>query len=64
MKTLSDEALEDIAFALLLLKDFKAQGKFDPEVTIYIYNLVKALNVSAEYDRLLSKIPPMRIEPR
>jgi hypothetical protein len=61
--TLTPEGREDLAFALLLLKDFKSKGRFDPDITIQI-GLAKALGVSAEYDKLLTVIPPMRIEPR
>jgi hypothetical protein len=62
--TLTPEGREDLAFALLLLKDFKSKGRFDPDITIQIIGLAKALGVSAEYDKLLTVIPPMRIEPR
>jgi hypothetical protein len=62
--SLTDDGREDVAFALLLLKDFKSEGRFDPALTMQIFALAKHLGVYPELERLLSKIPPMRIEPR
>jgi hypothetical protein len=62
--SLSEAGREEVALALLLLKDFKCEGRFDPDITMRIFTLAKYLGVYAELERLLSKIPPMRIEPR
>ena len=61
---LSPEAKEDIAFSMILLKDFKSQGKMDVGVSTYVIKLVDHLGVREEFDKLLAKIPPMRIEER
>lgn len=55
---------EDLALALILLKDFKSEGKFDPKLSMDAWRMADYLGVSAQYDSLLAKIPPMRIEPR
>ena len=63
-KVLSQDAKQDLAFALLLLKDFKTQGRFDPDVITYILKLVDLLGVKKEFDYLLPRISPMLIRPR
>lgn len=61
---LTDAGKEDLALAIILLKDFKGQGKFDPKVTLDAIKMAQYLGVGAEYEKLLSRIPPMKIEPR
>jgi hypothetical protein len=61
---LSKEGKQQVALALILLKDFKCEGRFDPEITILILKLADTLGVMNEYDGLLSKVPPMKITPR
>ncbi|MGL5064679.1 MAG: hypothetical protein ACRC62_32250 [Microcoleus sp.] len=61
---LSKEGKEDIALALILLKDFKTNGKFDVEATKAIIELAQYLGVYEEYNELISKIPPMTIRER
>lgn len=61
---LTEAGREELALALLLLKDFKCQGRMDFDVTLQILKLSVALGVDVEYNKLMSKIPPMRIEPR
>lgn len=63
-RELSNIGKEQVALALLLLKDFKSAGRFDIEVSKMILELATSLEVEKEYDSLTSKIPPMRIEPR
>ena len=63
-KVLSKDRKEDLALALILLKDFKCQGKFDVEISKSIIELALHLEVSGEYYDLLYKIPPMKVEPR
>ena len=63
-KELSDVGREQVAVALILLKDFKTEGKMDIEVTKMILGLAEGLGVLAEYNALLPKIPPMKIVPR
>ncbi len=64
MPALSKDGRDQVALALILLKDLKAKGRFDAEVTIMICGLADHLGVRTELDDLLSKIPPMKIEPR
>jgi len=64
VKELSEAGREQVAMALLLLKDFKCDGKFDVEVTRMILGLADHLGVRKEFDGLTSKVPPMRIAPR
>ena len=63
-RELTKDAKEDIAFALLLLKDFKSQGLFNVDIAMYILNMADHLGVRAEFDELMPKIPPMKIEER
>jgi hypothetical protein len=55
---------EEIALALLLWKDFKCDGRFDPEVTLMALRFATMLDVLAEFNALLPQLPPMRIVPR
>jgi len=64
MKELSRSGKEQVAFALLLLKDFKCEGRFDMEVIKSIFELADHLGVRKEYDDIMKSVPPMRIEPR
>jgi hypothetical protein len=64
MKELSEAGKEELALALLLLKDFKSQGKMDWEVSMMVIGLADHLGVRAQFDKLMPIVPPMRIEPR
>ena len=61
---LTENAKKELALALILWKDFKTEGKFDPELSLQAMKMADYLDVRAQYDSLLSQIPPMRIEPR
>jgi hypothetical protein len=61
---LTEQGREELALALLLLKDFKCEGKFDGQVTMNILKLAKELGVLTQLEKLMTKIPPMRIVPR
>lgn len=61
---LTTEGRQDLALALIFLKDFKSAGLFDIQVTEQMIKMAELLGVRAEFEDLLSKIPPMRIEPR
>ncbi len=63
-KALSEQGKEQIALALILLKDFMCDGKFDVDVIKYIFELADHLEVRQQFDKLTSKIPPMKIVPR
>ena len=61
---LTEAGKEELAFALILLKDFKCQGKFDFEITKAIFGLSKLLGVEEQFNNLLSQVPVMKIEVR
>ena len=62
---LSKDGREQLALALILLKDFKSQEKaFDVELILRIKELTTYVGVEKEYDALLPKIPPMLIKPK
>jgi hypothetical protein len=62
-RNLNADGREQLALALILLKDFKAPYG-DVMVFKMVYDLAQHLGVANEFDTLLSKIPPMKIEPR
>lgn len=64
MKELSQAGREELALALILWKDFKAQGKFDLEIFQQMMGLAAHIGVAKEVDDLLTKIPPLEIKPR
>ena len=63
-KLLSQAGKEELALALLLLKDFKCDGKFDVEVTRTILEMARFLGVLPEFEKLMSQVPPMKVVPR
>lgn len=65
MKRLNTEVVkQELALALLLLKDFKSDGKFDVDIAIEIFDLADYLDCKKELESLMSKLPPMKISPR
>ena len=63
-KKLNKVGREDVALALIFLKDFKCDGKFDTTVLRQTMELADYLGVRSEYDRLSTRIPMMKIEER
>jgi len=61
---LNESGKEQIALALILLKDYKTGGKMDVEITKMVIELAQHLEVLDQYNKLLPIIPPMKIEPR
>jgi len=61
---LTKEGRGEVALAIILWKDFKSQGKFDIQITGQAIKLTQILGVNNEFNDLLSKVPPMQIEPR
>jgi len=61
---LSEMGREQVAIGLLLLKDWKCEGKFDTDITLMVLALANELGIRKEYDSMQSQIPSMRIEPR
>lgn len=61
---LSDAGKEELAIALVLWKDFKAQGKFDPDVALQMFSLADHLGIRKETEKMLAKLPPVKIIPR
>jgi hypothetical protein len=64
VRELSEAGKEELALALLLLKDFKSQGKMDLEVSMMVIGLADHLGVRAQFDKLMPIVPPMKIVPR
>jgi hypothetical protein len=64
MGELSEKGKLEVATALLLLKDFQCQGRFDVDITKKIIDLAKYLDVFEQYEKVLSILPPMKISPR
>lgn len=61
---LTQTGKEELALALILWKDFKAQGKLDIEITRQALQFADNLGISQEYDKLNIRVPPMKIQPR
>ncbi len=64
MKELSEAGKEELALALLLLRDFKSEGKIDLGVTKMILELCEHCGVTAQYNKLMPIVPPMKVVPR
>jgi hypothetical protein len=62
--SLSQAGKEELALALLLLKDFKSEGRFDPEITLSVLKMAQHLGVLEEFNKLLTQVPPMKVVPR
>ena len=61
---LTQAGKEELALALLLWKDFKADGKMDIEVFALMCKFADMLGIRKEVDALISKLPPLKIVPR
>jgi hypothetical protein len=64
LNDLSERGKEELALALILWKDFKTGGKMDIEATKQAYELADMLGVTKQFDALIPKVPPMKVEPR
>jgi hypothetical protein len=64
MKELSEAGKEELALALLLLRDFKSDGKMDIGVTKMVLELCEHCGVTKQYEKLMPLVPPMKITPR
>lgn len=63
-KELSDAGREQIAFALILLKDFRTDGRFDPEEIVMTLGLADHLGVRKQFDELTTRLPLFKVTPR
>ena len=63
-KELNEAGRQQVALALILLKDYKTGGVFDIESSLMVIELADHLGVRKEYDELMPVVPPMRIEQR
>ena len=61
---LTKEGKEELALAIHLWKDFKAQGKMDIPIMRQALNFVDMLGVRKEFDEMHSKLPPLIIKPK
>ena len=62
-KDLTQPQKEELALALLLWKDFKSGGKMDMKATGNAIMFAAALDISKEYEDMLTKLPAMKIVP-
>lgn len=53
---LSDGGRRELALALLLWKDFKADGKFDPDLVLQMYELADVLGVRTQLEQLAREL--------
>ena len=61
---LTEAGREDLAIALILLKDWKSEGRFDLELSRQTLRFARILGIGDEYVDMMSKVPPMKIEER
>lgn len=61
---LSEEGREQLALALIIWKDFKSEGRYDPDLTIQMIRLADHIGVRAELDKLIPIVPRMKVIPR
>jgi hypothetical protein len=64
LSDMSKDGRQQLALALLLLKDFKSEGRCDLDVSLMCLEFADMLGVRKEFEELIPKVPPMRIEPR
>lgn len=58
---LTEEGKRELAVALVLWKDFKDQGKMDIEVMKSVVKFAEIIDVTAEFQEMLSKMPRTKI---
>lgn len=63
-KELNDAGKEQVAMALILLKDWKTGGRWDAGMVGVVIELAETLGVRPQFEKLLSTVPVMRVEPR
>lgn len=64
LEDLSKDGRMELALALFLWKEFKAEGKLDPEIYLQAFELAKMLGVNGEFDQLNAKMPALKIQRR
>lgn len=64
-KLLSEAGKEDLAIALLLLRDFKSDGRgFDVETVKAMLDMAEYLEITDVLNKMMAKFPTMRIVPK
>jgi hypothetical protein len=61
---LTEAGKEELALALLLWRDFKSEGKFDPQIVAQMFQFADQLNIRNQLEKMMSKVPVMKIVPR
>jgi hypothetical protein len=61
---LTQDGKEEFALAILLWKDFKSEGKMDLDIFQYALKMCEYIGCKEEFEKLMSKLPPMKILPR
>lgn len=64
LANLTDAGKEELALAILLWKDFKADGKFDVDITMQALKFAAMLDVQQQFEKLMVTLPPLKITPR
>ncbi len=59
---MTKEGKQELALALLLWRDFKADN-FDMTVVRQMYEMAEELGISRELGEMMPKVPKMKIEP-
>lgn len=64
MAELSEAGKKELALALILWRDFKAGQGWEPDIIKQMIGFADYLGIREELDKMMSKVPPMKIEPR
>ena len=64
MAELSEEGKDELALALILWRDFKAQGRFDVGVVQQMFEMAKHLGIEKNLEKMLPQVPPLKIVAR
>jgi hypothetical protein len=64
LSNLTGAGKEELALALILWKDFKSQGKMDIDIMKQTVKFTDMLGITKEFQKMLSKVPPLEIKVR
>ena len=64
IKGLNEAGKEEVALMIILWKDFKCDGKLDLDVTTQAIKFADLMGVRAQFEKMLSKVPPLKVVPR
>ncbi len=66
LNDLNEAGREQLALALILLRDFKRCGNAEDDMknVLIVVELAQMLGVHEEFNKLMSQLPPFKIAPR